>query len=58
MSSNTQRRLPFDPAKEQQRLDRVGRLRSSKLRGRIKRASELRFNYDQATKAATTRRSR
>lgn len=50
-----QLRLPFPPPKES-RAEKADRLLSGKLGYFVKPASELMFNYDQATKAATTRR--
>ena len=57
-----QRLLPFEPSKEQQRLARVERLCSGKLRGKIRPASEMFFIYEAASAIArrsqpTSRRS-
>jgi len=46
--------LPFDDPKEQARLARVERLLSGQLRHKLKRASELQFDYETATALATT----
>ena len=56
VSSKTSRRPVRDMKlgkREQARLERVERLLSGKLRGKIQRASELVFDYDRATKIAT-----
>jgi len=54
MKDNKQQcKLPFESPKEQARLERVERLLGGKLRGRVRRASELAFNYDRATAIAT-----
>jgi len=42
-------KLQFESTKEQDRLDRVERLLGGKLRGKVRQASELAFNYDRAT---------
>ena len=52
MNEPKQLRLPFEPAKEQARRERVERLLSGDLRHKIKRASDLRFSYQTATAIA------
>jgi len=53
MRANHQRKLPFQPTKEQARIERIERLLGGRLRGKVRRASELEFNYQEATKIAT-----
>jgi len=57
MNEPMQRELPFQPSKEQARLARVERLLGSELRQKLKRASDLSFNYQSATEIARRAKS-
>ncbi len=52
-TDQSQLKLRFESPKEQTRLERVERLLGGKLRGKVRRASELAFDYAEATKIAT-----
>lgn len=57
MNELKQRELPFPSPKEQARLARIKKLLAGRMGHKLKRASEM-FDYDRATKAATSGRSR
>ena len=50
MRAKSQKNLPFESAKEQTRLERVERILGGKLRDKVRPASELAFDYYEATR--------
>ncbi len=51
MRAKSQKNLPFETPKEQDRLDRIERILGGKLRGKVRPASELVFDYQRATQS-------